>query len=416
MDFFEAGCCKRHGPPLWIYYGNLTQDLNKNILSIEYNALNLPCEVTFGNGNTVSYLYSAGGTKLRTVHKTGNTTATTDYVGNVVYENNSPKLLLTEAGYVSLSDGKYHYYLKDHQGNNRVVIASNGTVEEVNHYYPFGGVFASSGNVQPYKYNGKELDRKNGLDWYDYGARHYDAALGRFLTRDPMANKYWQWSSYAYCLDNPVRYVDPDGEFPIISNLIGAGLGVLTEYGGQVIGNIIENEEFSVSAFTDVDVADLLVAAGEGFITSGGSVIKNVAGKALIGLGAEVVQNTFDAKVSLEDASIETSVSSGAEVVGNTVVGLAAGQVKIGRYDVHVMQPKSNNQAVREARERLHAQGKSLPGSEADRLRQENKSRNGMVREVNRTVSDELSEAPGKWLSSVIKGIIKMINDDEKKK
>ena len=191
--------------------GNLTQDLNKNILSIEYNALNLPCEVTFGNGNTVSYLYSAGGTKLRTVHKTGNTTATTDYVGNVVYENNSPKLLLTDAGYVSLADGKYHYYLKDHQGNNRVVIASNGTVEEVNHYYPFGGVFASSGSVQPYKYNGKELDRENGLDWYDYGARHYDAALGRFLTRDPMAEGYFSTSPYAYCLNNPIFYIDPLG-------------------------------------------------------------------------------------------------------------------------------------------------------------------------------------------------------------
>ena len=191
--------------------GNLTQDLNKNILSIEYNALNLPCEVTFGNGNAVTYLYSADGTKLRTVHKTGNTTVTTDYVGNVVYENNSPKLLLTDAGYVSLADGKYHYYLKDHQGNNRVVIASNGTVEEVNHYYPFGGVFASSGSVQPYKYNGKELDRENGLDWYDYGARHYDAALGRFLTVDPLAQKYWQWSPYAYCADNPVNRIDPTG-------------------------------------------------------------------------------------------------------------------------------------------------------------------------------------------------------------
>ena len=180
-------------------------------MSIEYNALNLPCEVTFGNGNTVSYLYSAGGTKLRTVHKTGNTTATTDYVGNVVYENNSPKLLLTDAGYVSLSDGKYHYYLKDHQGNNRVVINQSGTVEEVNHYYPFGGVFAASGNVQPYKYNGKELDRKNGLEWYDYGARHYDAALGRFMAVDPLAQKYWQWSPYAYCADNPVNRIDPTG-------------------------------------------------------------------------------------------------------------------------------------------------------------------------------------------------------------
>ena len=180
-------------------------------MQIKYNALNLPCKVTFGNGGTVTYLYSADGTKLRTVHTVGGVSTTTDYLGNVVYEDGSPKLLLKDAGYVSLSDGKYHYYLKDHQGNNRVVIASNGTVEEVNHYYPFGGVFASSGDVQPYKYNGKELDRKGGLDWYDYGARHYDAALGRFLTVDPMAQKYWQWSPYAYCLDNPVRYVDPDG-------------------------------------------------------------------------------------------------------------------------------------------------------------------------------------------------------------
>ena len=53
-------------------------------------------------------------------------------------------------------------------------------VEMIDHYYPFGGVFASEENVQPYKYNGKELDAKKGLNWYDYGARQYDAALGRF--------------------------------------------------------------------------------------------------------------------------------------------------------------------------------------------------------------------------------------------
>ena len=221
--------------------------MNKNILSIEYNALNLPCEVTFGNGNTVSYLYSAGGTKLRTAHTVGGVSTTTDYLGNVVYENGSPKLLLTDVGYVSLSDGKYHYYLKDHQGNNRVVISSTGTVEEVNHYYPFGGVFASSGNVQPYKYNGKELDREGGLDWYDYGARHYDAALGRFLTRDPLAQKYWQWSPYAYCLDNPVRYVDPDGSdgFDVI---VGYGIGFLT--------NVIPGTGGLRDLYTPTDAAD----------------------------------------------------------------------------------------------------------------------------------------------------------------
>ena len=191
--------------------GNLTKDLNKGISTITYNVLNLPNMVTFSDGSTIAYTYGADGTKLKTVHKTGSTTTTTDYCGNVVYENGVQKLLLTDEGYVTLSDGKYHYYLKDHQGNNRVVINQSGTVEEANHYYPFGGVFASSGNVQPYKYNGKELDAKKGLNWYDYGARHYDAALGRFTTVDPSAENYYSTSPFTYCLNNPLNYIDPLG-------------------------------------------------------------------------------------------------------------------------------------------------------------------------------------------------------------
>ena len=191
--------------------GNLTKDLNKGITNISYNCLNLPSVVTFSDGSTITYTYAADGTKLKTVHKTGSTTTTTDYCGNVVYENGVQKLLLTDEGYVTLSDNKYHYYLKDHQGNNRVVINQSGTVEETNHYYPFGGVFASSGNVQPYKYNGKELDAKKGLNWYDYGARHYDAALGRFTTVDPSAENYYSTSPFTYCLNNPLNYIDPLG-------------------------------------------------------------------------------------------------------------------------------------------------------------------------------------------------------------
>ena len=196
--------------------GNLTKDLNKGISTITYNVLNLPNMVTFSDGSTIAYTYGADGTKLKTVHKTGSTTTTTDYCGNVVYENGVQKLLLTDEGYVTLSDSKYHYYLKDHQGNNRVVINQSGTVEETNHYYPFGGVFASAGNVQPYKYNGKEYDGKKGLNWYDYGARMYDAALGRFMTVDPLAEKYYPMSPYGYCLNNPIKFIDADGRLPRI--------------------------------------------------------------------------------------------------------------------------------------------------------------------------------------------------------
>ena len=194
--------------------GNLTKDLNKNITAIQYNCLNLPSRVMFANGNSISYLYDAAGRKLRTVHVLEGDSVTTDYCGNVVYENGVPQILLTEVGYVSLTDGKYHYYLKDHQGNNRVVVAEEGTIEEVNHYYPFGGVFSSTGDAQPYKYNGKELDRKGGLDWYDYGARMYDAVLGRWHAVDPMSEKYYGVSPYLYCANNPILLVDPNGMWP----------------------------------------------------------------------------------------------------------------------------------------------------------------------------------------------------------
>ena len=193
--------------------GNLTKDLNKGITDIQYNVLNLPSTVSFSDGSTITYTYGADGTKLRTVHKIGSTTTTTDYCGNVIYENGTQKLLLTEEGYINLAGTQqYHYYLKDHQGNNRVVINQSGTVEETNHYYPFGGVFATAGNTQPYKYNGKEFDTKKGLNWYDYGARHYDTALGRFTTNDRFAEKYYSMSPYQYGANSPVVNIDVNGD------------------------------------------------------------------------------------------------------------------------------------------------------------------------------------------------------------
>ena len=194
--------------------GNMTKDLNKKILNIQYNCLNLPSRIEFENGHVISYLYDADGIKLRTTHIIGSDTTVTDYCGNVIYENGIPVKLLTEAGYVTLDDSKYHYFVQDHLGNNRVVVDQSGNVEEVNHYYPFGGLLSSSVSnaVQPYKYNGKELDRKNGLDWYDYGARMYDAALGRWHAVDPMSEKYYSWSPYTYCKNNPVLRIDLDGK------------------------------------------------------------------------------------------------------------------------------------------------------------------------------------------------------------
>lgn len=217
--------------------GNLTKDLNKKITDIQYNCLNLPERVQFEGGNSISYLYAADGTKLRTTYKTGNATTITDYCGNAIYENGVLVKVLTEDGYITASNNQFHYFIQDHQGNNRVVVAQNGTVEEVNDYYPFGGLLSSSlsNNIQPYKYNGKELNRDNGLDWYDYGARMYDAALGRWHVVDPMSEKYYSVSPYAYGLNTPHNCIDPDGRKIIFVNGylgFGSPRGGETYWGG----------------------------------------------------------------------------------------------------------------------------------------------------------------------------------------
>ena len=196
--------------------GNLTKDLNKGIEEIQYNSLNLPKLIKFKDQST--------GTKLRVEHKIGSSTTRTTYCRNVIYEGSIAKYLLTEEGYVSLDNGEYYYYLKDHQGNNWVVVDQNSNVEETNHYYPFGGVFTNTRNAQPYKYNGKELDTKKGLNWYDYGARMYDAALGRWHVVDPLAEKYYSVSPYNYCMNNPVNAIDSNGEkIVFVNGFLGFG-------------------------------------------------------------------------------------------------------------------------------------------------------------------------------------------------
>ena len=95
-----------------------------------------------------------------------------------------------------------------------MVVNENGTIEQVNHYYPFGGVYGDlsyNAEIQKSKYIGKEFDHMYGLDWYDHGARMYDAA-GLFWDRkDPLFSKYYSLSPYLYCGNNPVLYLDIDG-------------------------------------------------------------------------------------------------------------------------------------------------------------------------------------------------------------
>ena len=390
--------------------GNLTKDSNKGISNIAYNCLNLPSTVTFSDGSTITYSYAADGTKLRTVHTISGTVTQKDYCANVVYENGIQKMLLTEEGYVDLSASTpaYYYYLKDHQGNNRVVLSSGGTAVEVSHYYPFGGVFASTGNVQPFKYNGKELDTKKGLNWYDYGARHYDATLGRWFAVDPLAEKMYAWSPYAYCFNNPMKYVDEKGEIPW---LVSAAVGAFVDYGFQVIQNVAEGQSF-VQSLTNVNTKSIMISAAA---SATGVGLGNVVAKGIkaVQIGAKagkVLQFSGDIAVDAT-MSVTSQVISGEGISAEkVVVDIIAGTVggKVG--------DKTKSSAQRtETGKRLHREADRAQRLAGENSRTSRKKRAVKANETANNYGESSSTAASTLVTSTLENLFELYDKDRKR-
>jgi RHS repeat-associated protein len=244
--------------------GNLKADANKGIEKITYNHLNLPTEILFSNGSKILYLYNAAGQK---VSKEVNNTVysiITDYLDGFQYVNQMLNFFPHSEGYVNVEGTDeegykffYVYNYTDHLGNIRVSYGLEPysrtlkTLEE-NHYYPFGlkhtnyntykrkftkeeepidpppGTLGTDYKIKQvlsgemvaykYKYNGKEWQDELGLNFYDYGARNYDPAIGRWMNIDPLAEKYFNLSPYNYVANNPIIFIDPDGKEIIVAN------------------------------------------------------------------------------------------------------------------------------------------------------------------------------------------------------
>ena len=227
-----AGYAPNTGQYLYDANANMTYDPSKKI-TVSYNPLNLPSLVEFDNSDFIEYTYSASGTKLRKTVSSWKTTTggTTDYAGQFLYQDNELSCIFTPVGrivpmqYNDETFWKHEYNLKDHLGNTRIVFAAHphGQPElmQQTSYYPFGMTLQQQnfgGALNPPNkllYNGKELqdDELAGLslDWYDYGARMYDAQLGRWHVVDPMASEAPGWTPYRAFYNNPIYFIDPTG-------------------------------------------------------------------------------------------------------------------------------------------------------------------------------------------------------------
>jgi len=215
-------------------------------LKLDYNQLNMPTIIQHTKGR-IENTYAWDGSKRRRVVLDYNNNTLSDecYYGDLVVENGQPTRILHGEGYVDINRMPvFNYHLKDHLGNVRAVIGSSFgpgayTLSQASDYYPFGmaltmefaakaagEAFTEIGKALPtkdiiddsktftrsnaYLYNGKEEQPMPGF-WLDYGARFYDPQLGRWHSVDPLAEKGRRWSPYTYALDNPVRFIDPDG-------------------------------------------------------------------------------------------------------------------------------------------------------------------------------------------------------------
>ena len=213
-----------------IYSGSeYVYDVNGNMLydpmeglNIRYNHLNLIEKVLRGATIVAKYSYLSDGTKLSATDADGNGLY---YLGSLVYGSRNGDLSLESAAFnggrfIVTSNGiESHYFVTDHLGSVRAVVNNDGEVIERNDYYPFG-LRWNAGELSDnrYRYNGKEEQSFVNFPSLDYGARMFDSRIGRFKNMDKRAEKYYYASPFAYCLNNPVNAIDPDGNLVIFIN------------------------------------------------------------------------------------------------------------------------------------------------------------------------------------------------------
>ncbi|CAL2090433.1 protein of unknown function [Tenacibaculum sp. 190524A02b] len=202
-----------------------------------------------------------------------------------------------------------------------------------------------SSKAQKYKYNGKELQDELGINMYDYGARFYDPATGRWFTPDAMAEKYYNQSLYTYTLNNPVYYIDPDGNQ--VAMCCDSLIGFVATMVDNTFGNTLDTG--SASYGTGVQSAHAVSQVGGTFLQLKGTFDIGAGGTGMaattsvtVGSGGTLSVGTapgFAASASLTVAGVAEKVV-GSAWVNNSKNNMQADGTKFNRGGLLVHRKK----------------------------------------------------------------------------
>ncbi len=210
------------------YYsnGNLKKDLNENINQINYNTyLNQPIEVQKPDGTWEKSFFDGSGHLFKRTNSLGTTWT---YLGNIIYKNDTLYQIGTPEGRIiqdTLGNYSYQFEYRDLTGNLRLLyqdptignpsVRMAPEIVQSQDYEPFGigfNEYFGSKTKNRFGYSNHEIINDLGLNRIDFGARIYNPTYGRFDKIDRYSTKYPSLSSYHYTANNPMRFIDVNGD------------------------------------------------------------------------------------------------------------------------------------------------------------------------------------------------------------